>query len=155
MESKEPSYNGYPLDHWVQVRNSDDEETRWKAVDAIRHLCAPNESMPLFLETLANDSYWRARSLAMNAICDLAYEDKYKSVVLAAIPTCIKALQDESREVRYEAVMVLKLIGNQATESLESLECIVRQEDTDAELARLAATAIQAIGSKPRKRGRR
>lgn len=141
----EIDFHGQPLSHWLTARTSADDETRWKAVDAIRHICTPDVSMPMFLETLQDDRYWRSRALAAHAIYDFAWDAEFRPLVNAAVPALLDSLDDASREVREQVIATFELLGSAANASLEALNSIAKSDD--AGLADLARTAIRAIES--------
>jgi len=145
MGDEEHQFNGHSKSYWLGVRTTGDDEKRWEAIDAIRHICSPDQSMPLFLDTLRHDDYWRARSLAAHAIFDLVCCPKPEPVVTANLPEIIALLQDDSRDVRIEMIETLRFVGSPAVASLQSLRSIAEGEDD--ELAGLARTAVQAIES--------
>jgi hypothetical protein len=108
--SQELSFRGKALDHWLCLRISGEDEARWEAIDAIRHICRPDVSIPLFLDTLHNDSYWRARALAAHALYDLAFESEYRPRLLEILPSLRNALVDSSIEVRENVNNLLELL---------------------------------------------
>jgi len=143
MSSTEHQFNGRPTSYWLDVRTTGDDETRWEAVDAIRHLCSPEDSIPLFLDTLRNDSYLRARGLAAHAIFDLACCPNPEPVLVTYLSEIIDLIEDDSRDVQIEIIETLRFLGSPAIASVQSLRSIA--ESDDKELASLARTAIQAI----------
>ena len=145
MNADALQFHGHSADHWLRVRTTGDDEARWEAIDAIRHICVPTVSMPLFLDTLANDSYWRSRALAAHAIYDLAWESEFQPLVAGSMPALIKALEDASSEVLEQIIVTLELLRSAAAPALESLRRIAAGEDT--KLASLANAAVQAIDS--------
>ncbi len=145
MDTEDIQFQGHSVDHWFRVRTTGDDEARWEAIDAIRHLCAPDVSVPLLLETLVNDSYWKARALAAHAMYDLVWSADFRPSVTAAIPTLIDTLQDESREVCEQVIETFEALGSEATAALDSLQLIAREGDP--KLAELANRAILAINS--------
>lgn len=87
-----------------------DDETRWEAVDVIRHICEPASSVPLLLDSLANDRYPRARALAAHALFDLAI-DRVGGVNWQEIfPVLVTASHDPSDDVREQVADLLKVL---------------------------------------------
>ena len=105
-------FRGQPSSHWLRVRLSGDDEARWEAIDAIRHVCLPDESIPLLLDTLRNDQYWRARALAAHALCDLAWEPAIHPQLIQVMPDLVVALSDRSVEVREDISQLLELLDS-------------------------------------------
>lgn len=145
MSGEQSLFKMKPASYWLDARTKGDEEMRWEAIDAIRHLCPPKQSIPLFIDTLTHDRYWRSRGLAAHAIFDLACGPKADPEVVAHLSSIIEFLEDDSRDVRRQIVEALKFVGSPAVASLKSLKSIARSDDT--ELASLARDAIDAIES--------
>jgi hypothetical protein len=137
--------NGHPRDYWLEARVSGNDETRWEAIDAIRHICPPHDALPLYLSTLGHDAYWRSRALAAHAIYDLAWDAEYRELVHTTIPSLIDALLDTSRQVREQVIITLELLRGAAAPAVLALDSIANGDD--AELADLARNAIEAITS--------
>lgn len=104
------SFNGRPVVYWLRTRLSGDDEARWEAIDAIRHICTPDDSIPLFLDTLQNDSYWGARALAAHALYDLAFDTSEMPRLISAKPHFLAALNDSSADVREQIRELLTLL---------------------------------------------
>jgi hypothetical protein len=107
-----PRFHGHPIDYWLEKRLSGDDEQRWGAIDAIRHLCYPATSIPLFVATLRDDPYWRARALAAHAIFDLVIEPSEHDFALTLLPPLSEFLDDPSQEVRDQISKTITLIDN-------------------------------------------
>ena len=109
--SDEPSkFHGHQIGYWLDKHLTGDDEERWEAVDAIRHLCAPTTSIPLFLETLRDDDYWRARGLAAHAIFDLVVDPSDHDSTLAMLPPLDEFMNDPSQNVRGQISEIIALI---------------------------------------------
>jgi hypothetical protein len=108
----EPTFNNHLVDYWLRARLNSDDETRWEAIDAIRHICVPEVSIPLFLDTLSNDTYARARALAAHALYDLAVVSPKDSELIEKLPRLELAANDSSDSVRKEIEALLKLLRN-------------------------------------------
>jgi hypothetical protein len=103
-------FDGKPQEHWLRSRLTGDDETRWKAIDAIRHICVPSVSIPLFFDTLRTDPFWRARALAAHALCDIAYDNPNNAAIVESIPVLVECAADPSFEVREQLEELLKLL---------------------------------------------
>ena len=157
-----------PLEHWIETRRHQDGHKRWEAVDAIRHIAAPEISVPYMIDTLRNDSYWRARALAAHAVFDLVagmnWDDPpqpdqnerddatlehriFLQTVFALAPTIVialaEALRDEDHHVRMNAVFALREMGRIATPAIPSLKEALDHQDV--ELREAAQTALDCI----------
>jgi len=142
MENTAPLWGGLPLEHWVRTLREGHDEDRWRAVDAVRHIAQPSESVTLFIEAL-NDRYWRARGLAAHALYDLAFEDEYVPLLLQAVIPLANALSDESSDVSLQAAYTLELLGSAAKTALPQLQEAV--ESGGDELREAATNAILKI----------
>jgi len=105
--SYEPRFNRYPVEYWFNLRMQGNDEERWNAVDAIRHVCEPTISVPLMLDTIKTDSYSRARGLAAHALYDLAV-DSPEQIPADVYPQLIAAVQDPDPGVRTQVEELLK-----------------------------------------------
>lgn len=111
MSTDDLSFHGQPAGYWLRTRLSGDDEARWEAIDAIRHICAPEDSIPLFLDTLRNDQYWRARALAAHALYDLAIDSPRDPRLIDAMPQLSTAADDSSPEVREQVEEFMALLN--------------------------------------------
>lgn len=113
-----PTFNGKHIQQWMHLRTSGDDETRWEAMDAIRHLCKPVDSVPPFIDTLRTDEDWRARALAAHALFDLAIDphgDRSRlSINSASLRTC---LSDSSPDIRDELTAIMRILDSEDRES--------------------------------------
>lgn len=107
-----PRFHGHPIEYWLEIRLSGEDEERWEAVDAIRHLCSPATSIPLILATLREDPYWRARALAAHAIFDLVIDPSEHDLALTLLPPLDEFANDPSPEVRDQISQTIALIEN-------------------------------------------
>jgi hypothetical protein len=110
MSDDSPQFHGHSIDYWLDKRLTGDDEARWEAIDAIRHLCAPMTSVPLFLETLRTDGYWRARALAAHGIFDLVIDPSDHDSTLAMLPPLDEFTNDPSQHVRDRISEIVALI---------------------------------------------
>jgi hypothetical protein len=110
MSDNAARFHGHPIDYWLDKRLTGDDEERWEAVDAIRHLCSPAASIALFVATLRKDGYWRARALAAHAIFDLVIDPSEHDSTLAMLPPLGEFLGDPSQEVRDQISQTISLI---------------------------------------------
>jgi len=143
MAVTESSWNGRPLSYWIEALQHPDDETRWQAVDAVRHVADPSKAIKLCVATMRRDPYWRARALAAHALYDMACEGESRPLLHAAIPELAEALRDESNEVRLNAVYTLELLGSGAIAAISALR--EAAEDADDEFRRAAKDALAAI----------
>lgn len=104
------TFRGRDIKYWLSARLSGDDETRWNAIDAIRHLCGSERSVPLLLDTLRNDTYSGARGLAAHALFDLAI-DRDEGVNWAELmPHLLSAANDPSDGVREQIAEILNVL---------------------------------------------
>ena len=75
-------------------------------------LCRKRASRSLFLSTLKNDSYWRARALAAHAIFDLVIDPTDHDATVAMLPPLDEFLSDPSEHVREQIAETISLIDN-------------------------------------------
>ena len=66
----------------------------------------------MFLSTLKNDSYWRARALAAHAIFDLVIDPTDHDATVAMLPPLDEFLSDPSEHVREQIAETISLIDN-------------------------------------------
>jgi HEAT repeat protein len=120
MENTDPLWEGRPLEYWVEALHHPDGETRWTAIDALRHLAHPSEAVPLLTEALT-DRYWRVRALAAHALYDMAHEKSTAQLLLQAVIPLGNVLSDESSDVGLNAAYALELLGAGARAALPQL----------------------------------
>ena len=104
------TFRGRDIEHWLCARLSGDDEVRWEAIDAIRHLCGPETSVPLLLDTLLNDGYSRARGLAAHALFDLAMDRVEEVNWMEMMPHLQSAANDPSDGVREQIAELLDVL---------------------------------------------
>jgi hypothetical protein len=104
------TFRGRDIEHWIGARSSGDDETRWEAIDAIRHLCEPETSVPLLLDTLLNDRYSGARGLAAHALFDLAIDRAEGVNWTEMMPHLLSAANDPSEGVREQVAEILDVL---------------------------------------------
>ena len=111
--SDQPSlFHRHTLEYWLDKRLSGDDEERWEAIDGIRHLTLPAFGIPLFLETLRNDPYWRARALGAHALFDLVIDHADHDAMVLMLPPLDEFLNDPSEIVREQIEKTISLIDN-------------------------------------------
>jgi HEAT repeat protein len=93
MEHTNNLWKGRPLEYWIETLQDPDDEARWGAIDALRHIADPSQSIPLFVRFLS-DRYWRARALAVHALYDMAFEVEFVSLLSQAVTPLANALSD-------------------------------------------------------------
>jgi HEAT repeat protein len=92
-------FHGKSLEHWLAIRVSGGDDARLDAVNAIRQLCTPAESVPLLVEAL-EDHFWRVRAAAALALYEMAQNSAARPLVEAAWSKWERAADDPSQEVR-------------------------------------------------------
>lgn len=115
-------FSKHPTSYWLDRLRSPDDETRWEAVDAIRHVMESPGSVRILLNVAECDAYWRSRALALHGICDYLYSEQSNpdagteickmSVALEA-DSRISAIaeNDENEVVRGNAEELLRLLS--------------------------------------------
>lgn len=135
-------WEGNPVEYWVQELRSPEDESRWAAVNALRHIGHPSKTISLFIDALS-DSYWRVRALAAHSLYDMAHEEALIPMLCQAISPLGKALSDESPEVALNAAYALELLGPRASAVLPQLREAAGHADD--RLRRAASDAISTI----------
>jgi hypothetical protein len=92
-------YHGKSLEHWLAIRVSGSDDARLDAVNAIRQLCTPEESVPLLVEAL-EDHCWRVRAAAAHSLYEMGCDAKTRPAVEVAWGKWERAAEDPSQEVR-------------------------------------------------------
>jgi len=108
---QDSTFRGHSFGYWSNLRLNGQDEERWEAIEAIRHICHPDTSIPLFLDTLCNDKYWRARALAAHALYDLVAGPQPAHRVADALPQLRKAAHDPSANVREQVTELLEILA--------------------------------------------
>jgi HEAT repeat protein len=128
--------------HWIErLRHADDEE-RWRAVDALRHVAHASQFVGLFIAAM-RDSYWPVRALAAHALYDMAHWADATVLLSGAIVPLAEALRDDCTHVSLNAAYTLELLGPIAKEALPQLEEAVKSDHE--ELRKAAIDAINRI----------
>jgi HEAT repeat protein len=141
MEDDSLLWDGKPALHWIENLLHPDGDQRLRAVDALRHIARPSQTVPSFLRVL-EDRDWRVRALAVHSFYDMAHDEGVLELLTEAIPALTTALSDECEEVRLNAVYTLELLGPRAKAALPRLSEVfesgndrLRQATSDAILA--------------------
>jgi HEAT repeat protein len=142
MENTGVLWDGQPLEYWLRTLHDPDDEARWRAIDALRHIAHPSQTIALFTVAL-NDRYWRARALAAHALYDLAHEDEMVPLLLQAVIPLANALLDVSTDVGLNAAYTLELLGSTAAAALPQLREAAKLGDD--QLRKAASDAISNI----------
>jgi len=142
MNTLQSTWKGKPFEYWVRELRSPENESRWTAVDALRHIGSPSHTITLFTNVL-NDSYWRVRALAAHSLYDMAHEDALVPMLCQAISPLGEALSDESPEVVLNVAYTLELLGPGASAVLSQLQNAANHADDRVKLA--VANAISSI----------
>jgi HEAT repeat protein len=143
MTNIEPSWDGRPASRWIEMLAHPEDEKRWRAVDALRHIAPPSESIRLLLDALQRDGYWRARALAAHALHDMAVDAENRSLLREAIGPLAEALSDSSSHVRLNAAYALESLGPEATAAVLALQVALGHDDEALRAA--ARDALEAI----------
>jgi HEAT repeat protein len=150
MEHTGNLWKGWPLEYWIEALQDPDDEARWGAIDALRHIADPSQTIPLFVRSLS-DRYWRARSLAVHALYDMAFEVKFLPLLSQAVTPLANALSDSRSDICLQAAWTLELLGPAAQAALPQLQEAVKRGDD--ELRNAASEAILRVtGTLPVKR---
>jgi HEAT repeat protein len=142
MEHTDNLWKGRPLEYWIETLQDPDDEARWGAIDALRHISDPSQSIPLFVRFLS-DRYWRARALAVHALYDMAFEVEFVSLLSQAVTPLANALSDSYSYICQEAARTLELLGPVAQAALPQLQEAVKRGDD--ELRNAASEAILRV----------
>ncbi len=133
-------WNGHTASHWIEMLDHPDGEVRWQAIDALRHIAKPEQTVPLFTTALRRDSDWHVRALAAHAVYDLAFEEDLRPLLREAVIPLAEALKDKSPDVALNAVHALELLGSAASAAIPALREALDQGDD-----RLRAAAHDAL----------
>jgi HEAT repeat protein len=146
MESP-TTWDGKDLPYWLGVLRAGDDEARWNAIDVIRHIAEPSQSVSIFVESLS-DPYWRARALAAHALYDLSFDKEFVGLLSIAIEALASSLTDESPHVAQSAAYALGRLGSTAHSVLPQLRAAALSGPYDVRKA--ATDAISKIGESNR-----
>jgi HEAT repeat protein len=136
-------WNGHPASHWIEMLDNPDGEVRWQAIDALRHIARPEQTVSLFATTLRRDSDPHVRALAAHAIYDLAFEEDLRPFLRQAVMPLADALNDEFLHVGLNAAHALGLLGSAASAAIPALRQALNQGDDRLRIA--AHDALAAI----------
>lgn len=141
-------WNKRPLTYWLNAIHDSDGETRWEAVDALRHLLNPSQSIPILIDIVENEPYWRARALAAHALFDIgAYPPTRPSLdpfLNRLVPALASALSDDSIWVQLSVAEALETLGRDAAAALPHLE-LAAPTIENADVYELVESAIRNI----------
>jgi HEAT repeat protein len=143
MADEADLWNGHAASHWIEMLDHPAGEVRWQAIDALRHIARPEQTVPLFAMALRRDSYWRVRALAVHAVYDLAFEEDLRPILRQAVIPLADALWDKSSHVSLHAAHALELLGSAALAAIPALREAIYQGDD--ELRAAAHDALVAI----------
>lgn len=137
------SWNLHSPSEWARVLREDaDDEGRWRALDALRHVGKAEETINPFLEAL-EDRYWRVRALAAHALYDLILDEDGLVKRAEVIESLTSALGDQCLEVSCIAAYALGALGPAALSSTPRLRQVA--EEDPARLREAAAEALSAV----------
>ena len=142
QKRRNPRWEDHPLAHWLENLDHPDADTRWRAIDAVRHLADPARIVQVCVPAL-KDEFWRVRALAAHALFDLACEPAHRPAIAGILDPLANAILDGSPEVRLNAIATLELLGAEAGVALPRLRTALHDADDSVRAA--AASAIRAI----------
>ncbi len=114
-QEDEAFWRGKSAAEWKPHLDDADEELRWLAVNAVRHIYAHPEAIPLLQNSLRDES-WRVRALVLHHFLDiLAAPDRDAELTDAVLfsevlPDIRRLAEDADPRVREEAVAVLRYL---------------------------------------------
>jgi HEAT repeat protein len=135
-------WDGKPIEYWVRALHDPEDEARWAAVDALRHIAHPSQTIGLFIGALG-DRYWRVRALAAHSLYDMAHQEELITLLREAVSPLAKALSDEFPDVGLNAAYALELLGPRAGAALPQLREAAGYSDD--RLRHAASDAISRI----------
>jgi HEAT repeat protein len=133
----------YDAAHWLEQLRDEDEDKRWRAVDAIRHLLPLNSFISSFMHSLKNAKAWVVRALICHSFYDAAHRSEERSELLTFTDEIIDALLDQSIEVRLNVIYTLELLGADAQAALPVLDEML--SDDNERIRTAASEAIHTI----------
>ncbi len=142
-------WDGHAESHWIERLDHPDGEVRWRAIDALRHIARPEQTVPLFVAALRGDRDWHVRALAAHAVYDLAFEEHHWPILRGAIIPLAEALEDESLDVALNAAYALELLGPIASAAIPALRRAIGRGDDRLRAAARDALAAVSFGDAP------
>jgi HEAT repeat protein len=141
MEVMESSEDEKRLEDCRRALNDPDSEARWAAIDSLRHVGHPSQTVHIFIASLC-DSSWLVRALAAHALYDVIHDGELGALLDHAVEPLAMALRDEATEVGLNAAYALELLGPRASAVLPRL-----REVANASADPLRQAVIDAIRS--------
>lgn len=122
-------YSKKPISHWLEALQSPDDDVRWEAVDAIRHVMEFPANLDVLLEVSQRDIDHRCRGLALHAFCDYLHNElldpdagtETRDALLTRGADHIAAAiaqNDPDEGVRDQAAELLRLLGADGGDSV-------------------------------------
>ena len=108
----ELKFRGKAAGYWLRLVSKSSDDERWEAVDAIRHICGPDQSIPVFLEVLGNDQFWLARALAAHALFDMAWDEESRVSLRGFAPQIESLPPDPVADVRDQLADTLSVLND-------------------------------------------
>lgn len=142
MEDTDHLWEGRAANDWVRTLSLGDDMARWKAVDALRHIASPTDTIPLFIDAL-KDPYGDVRGLAAHALYDMAEDEEFAPLLVNWVRPLAEALCDRDEDVACNAAFALNALGTSATGALSTLFFVA--ECGDEPLREAASEAIAKI----------
>jgi HEAT repeat protein len=143
MMDSPTTWDGKDLAYWLEMLRVGDDETRWNAIDVIRHIADPSQSVNIFVQALLSDTYWRARALAAHALYALSFDKEFTELLSTAVDALANSLTDESPHVALSAAYTLERLGSAAQAALPQLRAAAKSGPHEVRNA--AANAILEI----------
>jgi HEAT repeat protein len=142
--SEEDRNNESNINYWLEKLSDTCEDTRWRAIDRLRHILPPDRAVPLFLRTLKNDDGALVRALACHALYDLAGDQDVKPLLTKNLASIVDAIRDEEIHVCLNAIHIVELLGAAAKSALPILNELLTHSTND-DIKGDARNAIQII----------
>jgi len=108
----ELTFRGQPASHWLRLVTTGSDDERWEAVDAIRHICGPERSIPVFLDVLSKDRFWKARALAAHALFDMAWDVESRATLREFASRITSLPPDPIADVREQLAEALSVLND-------------------------------------------
>lgn len=140
MYDPSTSWNRRPLEHWIPLLQAPEDEARWGAVDAMRHIAPPAMSVKILIGALG-DRYWKVRALATHALHDLIVDGDIQIEEHDLVKVLSDLLDDESIEVSVNAAYALESIGPKAFLAIPALRRAIHHKEDRLRIASLDALA--------------
>ena len=142
MEDTDNLREGRPASDWVRTLSRGDDMARWKAVDALRHIASPTDTIPLFIDAL-KDADGDVRGLASHALFDMTEHEEFAPLLVDWVRPLAGSLCDRDVNVACNAAFALGALGKPAKAALSALHFVA--ECGDVPLREAASEALAKI----------